>query len=932
MTDLEQRQNAKKFVDYWKNHSKKEKQDDQTFWNMFLRDILGVQKPETVIKYQAETDSSKINWIDAWIKSTGVIIEQKSGGVDLLERTKQKDGSMRNAYEQAKNYDDNMNKSNKSNWIVTCNFDKFLIYDMNDIKKKYIEINLEDLPSCYDNFNFLVNKGAKVNDMEVTVSKEAGKIIGNIYNEIEFILISENALNDLNKKYLNEFCVRLVFCCFAEDAGLFAKRQFRDFIERSDISHLQSDLLDLFEVLNTKERRTFLREDLNAFPYVNGELFSDKIDIPPLNEKIKTLILEDACDGFDWSKINPTIFGAIFESTLNPETRRSGGMHYTSIENIHKVIDPLFLDELKNEFSDIRKSSQINVKKNKLENLQKKLSSLIFLDPACGSGNFLTETYLELRRLENNILRELVNLEKGQRTLFYGDVGSLIKVHIQQFYGIEINDFAVAVSKTALWIAEYQMYLDTMDLYNEISNEFLPLDSYENIVLGNALRIDWNDVVPNFKCNYIMGNPPFVGARKMKQGGDQKAEIRNIFYDVEAEFVQDLDYVCGWYAKAGSYIMNSSIKVGFVSTNSICQGVQATILWKWLYSKFDLDIIYAYASFEWESEANDQAVVDCVIIGFAAIKSNNKMIFEGTKKKNVNNINQYLLDGPTVFIESSRNAMNGAKKMNSGNQPRDGGNFVIKEDEYEDIKKYHPEVLSYLYPYIGADEFIKNKKRWCLWLKGVSPDIINNNTFLKNKVKLVYNFRINSTAKTTNGYAKVPEQFAQITQPLGEDYIIIPSHTTSNRKYIPIGFLSGNTISSNAVSIIPNASLYDFGILTSNVHMAWMRIVCGRLGNGYRYSKEIVYNNFPWPNPTAEQKHKIEKTAQAILDARNLYPDSSLAKMYGEIMFSYHDLVKAHQENDKAVMKAYGFSVNMSESEIVAKLMEMYQKLVEQKK
>ena len=762
MTDVERRKNAKAFVSYWNNHSKSEKQDDQTFWNMFLRDILGVENSEKVIEYQKPTDGDKTQWMDAYIKGTNVIIEQKSGGVNLLEPTRQSDGSSRNAFEQAKNYDDNMNKSNKADWIITCNFDKFLIYNMNDIKKKYIEINLEDLPSCYDNFYFLIDKTAKVNDLETAISKEAGKIIGNIHNEIEHLLIEQKSLNDETQKYLNEFCVRLVFCFFAEDSGLFKKRQFTEFIEHSNINHLQDDLLDLFKVLNTKERRTFLREELNAFPYVNGELFSDEIDIPPLNENIMKLILEDAC-GFDWSRINPTIFGAIFESTLNPETRRNGGMHYTSIENIHKVIDPLFLNDLKKEFSEIRKGAQINVKIKKLNDLQDKISKLVFLDPACGSGNFLTETYLELRRLENNILREIIRVNKGERELFShdSDLKSLIKVRIQQFYGIEINDFAVAVSKTALWIAEFQMYLETIDLYMSYTNvsDFLPLDPYNNIIEANALKIDWNDVVSNIKCNYIMGNPPFVG--KKEQSRIQKEELLNNFSNKMG--VGILDYVTGWYIKACNYMKSTNIKAAFVSTNSITQGEQVPVLWPILLEK-GINIIFAHRTFRWDSEANIKAHVHCVIIGFSLMSNNTKYIFENVTKKKASNINPYLIDFDNIIIKGRSKPICNVPQMLYGSMPIDKNNLILNPKDLQEYMKDNNYDSSLVKLYIGGDEYINSKKRYCLWLKDVNPNRYIHSKFVMDRINKTRKFRLSSDRPQTLAAANTPHLFGEIRQ------------------------------------------------------------------------------------------------------------------------------------------------------------------------
>lgn len=916
MTDLEKRRKAKEFVNYWNNHSKKEKQDDQTFWNMFLRDILEIEKPEKIIEYQKETDSNKTQWIDAYIKGTNIIIEQKSSGVDLLK----KGNEMRTPYEQAKCYDDNMNKSKKANWIITCNFDTFHIYDMDNIKKSYVEIKLEELPTCYDNFNFLIDKSAKVNDKETAISKEAGKIIGNIYDEIEKILIDQELLNEQTKKDLNMFCVRLVFCCFAEDSGLFAKKQFRNFIDKADINHLQGDLLELFEVLNTNERKAFLREDLNAFPYVNGELFLDKIDIPPLNDYIKKLILEDACDGFDWSKINPTIFGAIFESTLNPETRRNGGMHYTSIENIHKVIDPLFLTELKREFSNIRKGSQNNVKINKLNALQDRLSNLIFLDPACGSGNFLTETYLELRRLENNILREIINLNKGQRALFSSDLKDLIKVRIQQFYGIEINDFAVAVSKTALWIAEYQMYLETLDLYSEQKDDFLPLDSYENIIEANALRIDWNEVVPINECNYIMGNPPFVGSKYSSE--TQKSDMDYVFNKNKSINYRTLDYVTCWFYIASKYIKNTSVKCALVSTNSITQGEQVGIIWKQMYEN-GMKIDFAHRTFRWDSEASIKAKVNCVIIGFSD-KSNTteKYIFENDKLHKVENINPYLIPASDIFVESRNKPYDDRKKMVAPNKPCDYNKLKIESNEYEYFIKKCPKSKKWIKRMVGAEEFINNKKRYCLWLVGCEPSELKSMPIVMERVNKCREARIKANTKESLRLSKTPSLFREQINP--DNYLLIPCVSSEKRDYIPIGFLNKSVIPVMGTLIIIDADLFYFGLITSRVHMSWMRAVCGRLEMRYRYSKDIVYNNFPWPNPTDGQKKKIEKTAEKILKVRDKYSNSSLADLYNELTMPA-DLRKAHEENDKAVLKAYGFNNNMTEFEIVTELMKMYQ-------
>lgn len=549
----------------------------------------------------------------------------------------------------------------------------------------------------------------------------------------------------------------------------------------------------------------------------------------------------------------------------------------------------------------------------------------VLLDPACGSGNFLTETYLSVRRIENEVISEL---QHGQIMYALEGMRNPIQVSISQFYGIEINDFAVTVAKTALWIAESQMMQETESII-KTELDFLPLTTNANIVEGNALRIDWNDVVPSNQLNYIMGNPPFVGSSIMPQGSPQKLDVQHIFDKMSKNEVQDLDYVTCWFKIAAEYIQSTQIKCCFVATNSICQGSQVPILWQVLLNQYHIHINFAYQTFRWNSESTHQAAVHCVIIGFSLNNSHNNILFSDENNKTiVKNINPYLLDGSDVFIAERRTPLCDVPKMCFGNQPRDGGFFVISEEERNEIIKKEPNLSKWLHEYIGAAEFLNNKKRWCLWLKHATPSDISKSKILKEKVQSVREFRLNSRAKTTQGYAKVPQLFAQITQPDNVDYLMIPRVSSERRRYIPIGFMTSDIIASDAVQIVPNATLFDFAVLTSNVHNAWMRTVCGRLKSDYRYSKNIVYNNFPWPTPTAAQKERIEKTAQAILDARDLYPDSSLADLYDPLTMP-PELRKAHQMNDRAVMQAYGFSRKMSESDCVAELMKMYQKLTE---
>ena len=922
MTELDIRKAAKAFSEYWKDRGD-EKSDSQSFWLSLVRDVLGVQNPEKFIIFEERVKLDHTSFIDGHIPSTHVLIEQKKKGLNLRSPIRQSDGSLLTPFQQAQRYSAALPYSQRPRWIITCNFEEFLIYDMEKPTGEPESILLSELPKEYYRLQFLKEEKSELLHREEQISIKAGELVGKLYDAILKQYIHPESEETLRS--LNMLCVRLVFCLYAEDAGIFGGHlKFHNYIKNFDAKNVRRALIDLFRVLDTKieERDPYMDEALAAFPYVNGGLFADEnIEIPNFTEEIVGLLLHNASEDFDWSQISPTIFGAVFESTLNPETRRSGGMHYTSIENIHKVIDPLFLDELRSELSEIKEIKVDKTKETKLNLFREKLGNLTFLDPACGSGNFLTETYISLRRLENEAISEIT---KGQIML---DFGNAINVSIDQFYGIEINDFAVTVAKTALWIAESQMMKETEDIIHQ-NLEFLPLKTNAHIVEGNALRIDWETVVPKDKLNYIMGNPPFIGARMMAQGSEQKKDVQAIFGDIKD--VQDLDYVTCWYKKAAMLIQNTKIEVCFVSTNSICQGAQTPILWSVLLNEYNIKINYAYQTFKWNSEAKDKAAVYCVIVGFSTFYRKVKTLYSDVtgdgiiRVKNVKNINPYLLDAPDCLIVASKDPLCDVPKMNFGNQPRDGGFLVISPDEYAELLQKEPDLKQWLKLYIGAEEFIKGKKRWCLWLKSASPKDIKNSHILYDKVQAVKDFRLSSKAKTTNGYAKVPHLFAQITQPDDVPYLVIPSVSSERRKYVPIGFMESDVISSNAVQIIPNATLYQFGVLTSNVHMAWMRAVCGRLKSDYRYSKEIVYNTFPWCSSMDAQKSKIEQTAQAILDARALYPDCSLADLYDEVAMP-PELRKAHQENDKAVMRAYGFWGKLNtESECVAELMKMY--------
>ena len=778
MTDTQQRVAAKAFAKNWKDRGY-EKGDSQIFWVELLTTVFGVTEISQFISFEDQVHLDHTSFIDGYIEKTHVMIEQKSINKSLTAAIRQSDGSMLTPFEQAKRYSSELPYSKRPRWIVTSNFQSFYIYDMEKPGGDPEIIQLENLEKEYYRLQFLVDEGNTNLQREMEVSIAAGEIVGLLYDALAKQYVDPTTERAM--KSLNILCVRMVFCLYAEDAGIFGQHgMFHDYLEEFDARKMRKAMIELFQILDTKpeDRDPYLKDDnpqLAAFPYVNGGLFANEdIEIPPFTDEIRNLLLEKASADFDWSEISPTIFGAVFESTLNPETRRSGGMHYTSIENIHKVIDPLFLDDLKNELKEIQQITVQRTKDKKLRDFQTKLSNLRWLDPASGSGNFLTETYISIRRLENEVIKEL---QRGQITFGF-DESSPIHVSIDQFYGIEINDFAVTVAKTALWIAESQMMKETEDIVH-MNLDFLPLTTNAFIVEGNSLQIDWESVVPKYQVSYIMGNPPFVGARVI-----------------------------------------------------------------------------------------------------------------------------------------------------------DGGYYLFEKEEMEEFIKKEPEAKKYFRPWYGSKEFINRSPRYCLWLGECSPAELRKLPLCMERVREVKEYRLQSTSAGTVKLAERPTRFHVENMPKGQ-YIVIPEVSSQRRRYVPMGFFTPNIFCSNLVKIIPDATLYHFGVLTSNVHMAWMRVVCGRLKSDYRYSKDIVYNNFPWPEPSTQQRQKIEQTAQAILDARALYPDSSLADLYDELTMP-PELRKAHHQNDMAVMQAYGFTKGSeaykSEAACVAELMQRYQKLCEEQK
>ena len=1111
---------VKAFIDRWTGRGY-EKGESQQFWTDLLHDVLDIETPSEIISFESQVKLASTSFMDGYIAPTKVLIEQKSIDKDLRKGIKQSDGSLLNPFQQAKRYAAELPVSKHPRWVVTCNFKSFLIYDMENPHGEPEEVLLENLEKDYYRLRFLVEDGKAHLKRELEVSIKAGELVGKLYDAFLKQYGGDVTPRDLHS--LNVLCVRLVFCLYAEDAGIFSKDQFYYYMAQYKPSQMNVALRELFATLDTKyeDRSRFLPQNLKDFPYVNGSLFQQHPgeDIPQFDKAMSELLLKEASLGFDWSEISPTIFGAVFESTLNPETRRSGGMHYTSIENIHKVIDPLFMNELRAEFEKIKEEKHDHKRRQKLETFQNKLASLTFLDPACGSGNFLTETYISLRRLEN----EAISLRlKGQKLLGLEQLNP-IKVNIHQFYGIEINDFAVTVAMTALWIAESQMMHETERII-KFDLDYLPLKSFTNIHLGNALRMDWasllasptpsvslsadispalsireggredyfrtsdnkmwgnlkersrehrkdptkaeevlwqairnsklgykfrrqhaihiyiadfvcldkklivevdggyhqdenqqyidaqrthdlnalgftvirftNDevlselenVVEKIKLNlaenrspslmergeartfdYIMGNPPFVGYSL--QSKEQKDDILSIYVDENGKPYKTagkIDYVSAWYFKAAQLMQNTNTQTAFVSTNSITQGEQVAAVWKPLYDRFGIHINFAHRTFRWDSEASLKAHVHCVIVGFSTgdagvPPAKQYTIYDNERALNVDRINPYLVNADDIWIESRKEPLCEVPLMTTGNRPADGGHLIIEANDYDEFVNKEPQSKRYIKRLIGSEEFINNKIRYCLWLVGASPAELRKMPEVLKRIEACRQDRLSSPDKGRQKLADTPHLFRETQNP--EQFMVVPKVSSENRRYVPMGFFDKNTISTDLNFIIPNVTLYHFGVLTSNVHMAWMRAVCGRLKSDYRYSKDIVYNNFPWPdltpNPLSpdgdiplsplhcgegrggrlaqaswgrEVRSKIERTAQAILDARALYPDSSLADLYDEVTMP-PELRRAHQNNDRAVMEAYGFDWrNMTESECVAELFKLYSKLVDEEK
>ncbi len=925
MTDVEQRLAARQFIKDWSGHGD-EKQETQRFWISLLQNVFGVEQATNAIEFEVRVKLDHTSFIDGYIKDTRVLIEQKGADIDLRKGYKQSDGSVLTPFQQARRYAGYLPHDKNPRWIVVCNFKEFHIHDMNRPNDTPEIIKLEDLEKeCY-RLQFLVDSGKVYLPEEMELSLQAGELVGKLYNAL--LKQYNSPASDEELKSLNVLCVRLVFCLFSEDSGVFGGHSmFHNYLRSVPVKNVRNALMELFDVLDTHpdQRDRYMDADLKKFPYVSGGLFADKhIIIPQFTEEIVDILLSKASSGFNWSGISPTIFGAVFESTLNPETRRSGGMHYTSIENIHKDIDPLFLDDLKKELDTILAINVTKTRDARLREFQDKLARLTFLDPACGSGNFLTETYLSLRRLEN----KAVALLQGDQMVLGEAEFDPIKVKINQFYGIEINDFAVIVAQAALWIAESQMMKETEDLVHR-KLDFLPLKSYANIVEGNALRIDWETVVPKEKLNYIMGNPPFVG--KKEQTINQKNDLKTLLSSYTKK-VGVLDYVSGWFFGASKMIeSNPQIRAAFVSTDSVCQGEHVPALWKILIEDMQIRIDFAHRTFKWNSETIDKAEVYCIVVGFSAASNPpiNRYIYSSGYPKKVSQINPYLVEAPTIWLQTRNTQLTGHRRISYGSMPIDDGHLILSEDDYAEFSKKDASSIKYIKQYAGAEELLKGKVRYCLWLKDANRKEILQSKPIMERVLKCKAFRESSARSATQKLADTPELFGEIRQPNGK-MIVIPKVSSKHRRYIPLLMVDSEDYIINGSSlIIADGDLFEFGVLSSNVHNAWLRAIAETWGHSYQYSTDI-YNNFPFPKATEQDRMRIEQTAANILAIRANHPDLTIADMYNPKIGIVSDLLVAHRQNDKAVMQAYGFDVKtMTESTCVAELMKLYQKLVD---
>ena len=886
---------ALNFSKEWADTSNEEA-DAKPFLVEFFN-VFGISsKRVSTFEHRVKKLDDKDGYIDLLWKGT-ILIEMKSRGKNLDK-----------AYQQAIDYTHGLKQHELPKYILISDFENFRLYDLEE--DKHIEFKLNDLVNNVQHFGYILGYQKKVYKEQDPANIKAAELMGKLHDRLEEIGYTGHPLE--------VYLVRILFLLFSEDTTIFNKQQFQEYLEHrtaEDGSDLASKLQELFQVLNTPKENRFknLDEQLADFPYVNGKLFEENLPTASFDTKMRQALLD--CCYIDWSKISPAIFGSMFQSVMNPKERRNLGAHYTSETNILKLIKPLFLDDLWKEFESIKDN------KNKLPEFHKKLSTLKFLDPACGCGNFLVITYRELRLLELEILR--ASNKTGQRVF---DVREIIYLDVDMMCGIEYEEFPARIAEVAMWLIDHQM---NMQISNEFGQYFvrLPLKKSAKIVHGNALQTDWENVVSKNELTYIIGNPPFIGKKEQKP--EQKADMEMIFANAKGTGV--LDYVTAWYIKSAQYIQNTKIKVAFVSTNSICQGEQVGLLWSLMFNKYKIKIHFAHRTFSWRNEAKGNAAVHCVIVGFANYDTNNKSIFEYDDIKGephevkLKNINPFLVEGKDITVENRKSPICKVPEMNYGSMPIDEGNLILTDEEKEEAIKNEPQIINAIKKYTGGDEFINNKKRWCLWLQNIEPSVLKNSKFIIDRIEKTKKFRLSSNRAATNKLAEKPMLFGEIRQPKLK-YIIIPKVSSENRKYIPIGILEPTTITSGSALIIPNANLFMFGIMTSAMHMAWMKATCGRMKSDFQYSASIVYNNFPFPdNPNDKQVKAIETAAQNLLDTRLQFPNSSLADLYDSLTMP-PTLVKAHNDLDKAVDLAYRPQAFTSEANRMVFLFELYEK------
>lgn len=932
---------AKEFVKRWKKRlgaipagSNNEQQDTQKFWVDLLINVLGIPSNtiDSFVDFERKVRGRRI---DVFVSDHNFLCEQKSWGIDL-DKPEPRNSGMETPLQQAMWYARHLPYSERPRWVMTCNFGTFRLYDLDNERPEDTvqEFSLEELPDSLYLLSFLTSNETSRLHKEQQLSIEAGAYVSRLYDALakQYHHIEEkDERAQEEQRSLNVLITRIIFLLYAEDADLLQSHQAFGRYCEGDPAKLRRKLVELFETIDTPldQRDEYMDEDLTAFPYVNGGLFADSsIIVPQMTPEILEAITEASQD-FDWREISGVIFGGVFEGTLNPETRHAGGMHYTSVENIERCLKPLFLDELWDELHEAEGERTAAKRKQALARLHDKVASITIGDPACGSGNFLTEAYRQLRTIENRIIEDELSEETGNagQTSLVIAQDSPVRVSLDQLYGIEINDFAVSVAKTALWITEEQMLRKTQEIYVGYDFDFLPLRSLSNLHEGNALKTDWSEVFPD-DLTYLVGNPPFLGARN--QSKEQKAELLEVFDG--AKNAGNIDYCGAWYMKAARFTQGKRTRCALVSTNSICQGEQVANLWKPLHD-LGIHIDFAHNTFRWDNEAADKAHVFCVIVGFSRENCEKRLYVHDTPdaaevKKAAKSINAYLSDAPDAFIWNRNKPICDVPKIGIGNKPIDGGFYLFADEEKTDFLNKEPGAESYFHRWIGSREFLHGESRWCLYLGDAAFAELKELPRCRERIEAVREYRLASKSAPTRKLADRPAHFHVENMPKGNS-IVVPKVSSERRRYIPMGFVGPETLCSDLVFLIPNASLYHFGVLQSQFHNAWMRTVAGRLKSDYRYSGGIVYNNFVWPEPTVSQREEVERCAQAVLDARDAQEGATLADMYdpkNETFFP--ELMAAHRALDAAVEAAYGVDFGGDEERIVAHLFNLYAKKV----